>query len=109
MDEQQQKDQNQQIGGLAGLGAGVLAGASAGTAVFPVIGTFAGAMIGGLLGNEVGKTVGGAILDTFTIPGGHAHDHEDVTEQLERLREMKEQGLLSEEEFKAAKARILGI
>jgi phage tail tape-measure protein len=111
-----QKEQNAQTGGLAGLGAGVLAGAAAGTAVMPVVGTFAGAMVGGLLGNEVGKTFGGAILDVITIPPESVSSptpsqeqggSQDVLSQLERLGALKSQGLITEEEFKAAKARIL--
>jgi phage tail tape-measure protein len=116
-----QHEQNEQLGGMAGLGAGVLAGAAAGTAVMPVIGTFTGAMLGGLVGSEVGKTFGGVILDVFQnnptpfdMPSqSHAPppnaSSEDVLSQLERLGQLKAQGVISEEEFKAAKARLLGL
>ncbi len=118
-----QHEQNEQLGGMAGLGAGVLAGATAGTAVMPVIGTFTGAMLGGLVGSELGKTFGGAVLDVFqhtsTLfeippyptdpPAASAGSGDDVLAQLERLGQLKAQGVISEEEFKAAKARLLGL
>ncbi len=118
------QNQNEEVGGLAGLGAGVIAGASAGTAVMPVLGTFTGALIGGLFGNELGKTIGGPLLDTFSWPeepeyptpqpvqpeqSAQAASGEDVLSQLERLSQLKSQGMISEEEFKAAKARLLGL
>ncbi len=58
------QDPNEQMGGLAGLGAGVIAGAQVGTVAIPipVVGTFVGAMIGGVLGSAVGARVGGAAL-----------------------------------------------
>lgn len=120
-----QHDANEQVGGLAGLGAGVLAGASAGSAVMPVVGTFVGALVGGLLGNELGKTFGGAALDAFGPTGPEVPQQssypppqstqtaqpggDDVLAQLERLSQLKAQGMISEEEFKAAKARLLGL
>jgi len=66
-----QQEQNERVGSLAGLGAGVIAGAGLGSVLLPipVVGTFAGALVGGVLGSEVGKTVGGALLNglhTFT-------------------------------------------
>ena len=63
MDNKQQ-DRNEQMGGLAGLGAGVIAGAQVGTVAIPVpvIGTFVGAMVGGVVGSAVGQRVGGAAL-----------------------------------------------
>lgn len=118
--QHQQHKENEHIGGIAGLGAGVLAGAAAGSAVMPVVGTFTGALIGGLAGSELGKIVGGAVLDAFTIPpdemnspsssttGGQSSGA-DVLNQLERLGELKAQGLISDEEFKAAKAKLLGM
>ncbi len=59
-----QQEQNQRIGGIAGLGAGVIAGAQLGTVLIPIpiLGTFTGALVGGVLGSEVGKTVGGALI-----------------------------------------------
>lgn len=60
-----QREQDEQVGRLAGLGAGVLAGAGLGSVLLPipVIGTFAGALIGGVVGSEVGKNVGSAMLE----------------------------------------------
>ena len=50
--DNENKDQvrNEQIGGLAGMGAGMMAGARLGTMLIPlpVVGTF----VGGLLGNQ---------------------------------------------------------
>lgn len=111
------KNEHEEVGGLAGLGAGVLAGAAAGTAVMPIVGTFTGALVGGLVGSELGKTVGGALLDAFDVPPADAPQPHgpaqaggpEVLEQLERLARMKEQGLINEEEFQAAKARLLGL
>jgi hypothetical protein len=59
-----ERERNEQMGGLAGLGAGVLAGAQVGTVVLPVpvVGTFVGALVGGVLGSAVGQRVGGAAL-----------------------------------------------
>ena len=63
MDNKQQ-DRNEQMGGLAGLGAGIIAGAQVGTVAIPVpvVGTFVGAMVGGVVGSAVGQRVGGAAL-----------------------------------------------
>jgi phage tail tape-measure protein len=119
-DQHEQHKQNEHVGGIAGLGAGVLAGAAAGSAVMPVLGTFTGALIGGLAGSELGKVVGGAVLDAFTIPpeemaspsaGGSSSQGSgvDVLDQLERLGQLKAQGVISDEEFKAAKAKLLGM
>ncbi|MCU1427759.1 MAG: hypothetical protein JWL83_1759 [Actinomycetia bacterium] len=61
-------EDQERIGGLAGLGAGILTGARIGSAVLPVagLGTFAGAVVGGVVGNEVGKRVGRALVNGFT-------------------------------------------
>ncbi len=135
--DKSQHEHNQEVGGLAGLGAGVIAGASAGTAVMPILGTFTGALIGGLLGNELGKTIGGVFLDTFSFPedtgggeppasapgnpaagssqsyhtstGGEYATGADVLVQLERLGQLHKQGLITDEEFRAAKAQLLGL
>lgn len=127
-----QNDPNEETGGLAGLGAGVLAGASLGTALIPipVIGTFAGALVGGLLGSQVGKTVGGAVLgainptpraSTTVHPEAASEPQDpnysyaqpatgsDMLAQLERLSSLRSQGLITEEEFKAAKSQLLGL
>lgn len=109
------REHHEQVGGLAGLGAGMLAGAAAGSAVMPVVGTFTGALLGGLVGSELGKIVGGAILDVFTPPPSPSRpqgEHRvgmDIIAQLERLSQMRADGLITEEEFRAAKARLLGI
>jgi phage tail tape-measure protein len=93
--------------------AGAIAGAGLGSAVLPVIGTFVGALGGGILGSQFGRTVGAAILDSFDTPATNppstdAAASTDVIEQLERLGKLREQGLITEEEFAAAKAKVLG-
>jgi phage tail tape-measure protein len=100
--------QNEEIGNLSGIGAGVLAGAALGSAVLPVIGTFAGALAGGLLGSQVGRTFGGAILDALEGQPTEPAAAPNVIDQLERLGQLRTQGLITEEEFAAAKAKILG-
>ena len=59
-----ERERNERLGGLAGLGAGVLTGAQVGTVMLPipVVGTFTGALVGGILGSAVGQRVGGAAL-----------------------------------------------
>lgn len=110
-----QKEDNEKTGGLAGTGAGILTGAQVGTVLIPipVVGTFTGALVGGVLGSKVGKKYGGALLDKFNNKGGaeeaSASDKKDVMAELERLAELRKQGVLSEEEFRAAKARLLGL
>jgi hypothetical protein len=63
----QQGDQSDQerIGGIAGLGAGMLTGAKIGAQVVPIpaVGLFAGAVVGGVVGNEVGKRIGKALVN----------------------------------------------
>lgn len=99
-------------GRIAGTGAGVVAGAQLGTVLIPipVVGTFTGALVGGMLGSKIGKKVGGAFADKFnsscvTAGGNKA----DVTRELQHLASLRDQGVLSEEEFRAAKAKLLGI
>jgi hypothetical protein len=55
----------EQIGGTAGLGAGILTGMRFGSALIPipVVGTFLGGLFGGVLGSEVGKRVIPAIIN----------------------------------------------
>ncbi|MBF6612393.1 MAG: hypothetical protein IVW55_04625 [Chloroflexi bacterium] len=62
--EKNEQERNEQMGGLAGLGAGVIAGAEIGTAAIPVpiVGTFVGAMVGGVVGSAIGQRVGSAAL-----------------------------------------------
>ncbi len=108
-----QKEENEKAGSLAGVAGGALAGAQVGTVLMPVVGTFAGALVGGALGSKVGKKYGGALLDRFSnktadeenAPG----EKKDVTAELERLASLREKGVLSEEEFKAAKASLLNL
>lgn len=42
------------------------------------------------------------------VPGGQPAPQDDVIAQLERLGQLKAQGILTEEEFAAQKAKILG-
>ncbi|HEU4323778.1 MAG TPA: SHOCT domain-containing protein [Roseiflexaceae bacterium] len=111
-----QSDDNARTGGIAGMGAGAVTGATLGTALIPipVVGTFAGALVGGVVGSEIGKTVGGAILDIINPPGptppaAAQQPGEDVLGQLERLSHLRAAGVLTEEEFRAAKAKLLGL
>lgn len=104
---------------LAGAGAGVLAGAQVGTALLPipVVGTFTGALVGGLIGTKIGKKVGGAILDAVGTgstarsqnSGSSQSAGSNLQNELERLAKLHCEGVLSDEEFKAAKAKILGL
>ena len=109
-----QKEDNEKTGSLAGVAGGALAGAKVGTVLIPipVIGTFTGALVGGALGSKIGKKYGGALLDklgsnkqTEAAP----EDKKDVTAELERLAALREKGVLSEDEFRAAKASLLGL
>jgi phage tail tape-measure protein len=101
-------EESQKNGRLAGAGAGVVAGAQLGTVLLPipVVGTFTGALVGGLLGARFGKKVVGTVrekVNSFrTSPA-------DVSAELVRLAKLREQGILTEEEFAAAKARLLGV
>ncbi|MEP6923007.1 MAG: SHOCT domain-containing protein [Pyrinomonadaceae bacterium] len=114
-----QKEDNEKTGGLAGTGAGIIAGAQVGTVLLPipVVGTFAGALVGGMIGSKVGKRVGGALLDKFnSATGGDSRadaadsaNKKDITAELERLAKLREKGVLSEAEFKAAKAKLLNL
>lgn len=114
--EEEIKKDNEKTGSMAGAGAGALAGAQVGTVLIPipVVGTFTGALVGGLVGTKVGKKVGGAILSkvqgvqgqqSATPPTGKV----DVAAELQRLAELKAQGIIDEDEFKAAKAKVLGL
>lgn len=100
--------ENEQLGGLSGAVAGALAGATLGSAVLPIVGTFIGALGGGIVGSQFGRTVGGAILNSLDAqPPTTPAPSTDVIEQLERLGKLHEQGLITPEEFSAAKAKIL--
>ena len=74
--------------------------------------TIAGALVGGVLGSKVGKKYGGALLDKFNNQSDGAEtpgDKKDVTAELERLAKLHKQGILSDDEFRAAKARLLDL
>jgi phage tail tape-measure protein len=105
------QSENQKTGKIAGAGAGVLAGAQLGTVLLPIpiVGTFTGALVGGLVGTKIGKKVGGALLDKMDSTCSSASQRPDVGQELERLAKLRDHGILSEEEFKAAKAKLLGI
>lgn len=105
---EEQMKENENTGRLSGLGAGVITGAAIGSVV-PVVGTFAGALVGGVVGSEVGKKVGGKLLDKFGSKKSEAADKTDVTAELERLAALHKQGVLDDEEFKAAKASLLNL
>ena len=116
---------NEETGRLAGFGAGVLTGAQLGTALMPGVGTFAGALVGGALGSKVGERVVPTILNAFdslrqgapttaqpaqrssSIPISSEPADADLLSQLERLGQLRSQGLLTESEFAAAKAQLL--
>ncbi len=107
-----EQEDNERAGGLAGVGAGAIAGAQAGTILLPipVVGTFTGALVGGVLGSKIGKKVGGAMLDKLSDKKpADSEDKKDVTAELERLAKLREQGVLDEAEFKAAKASLLNL
>ena len=109
-----QKEENEKTGGLAGTGAGILTGAQIGTVLIPipVVGTFTGALVGGVLGSKVGKKYGGALLDKFNnkdAAGAASDDKKDVTAELERLADLHKKGVLSDDEFRAAKASLLNL
>jgi phage tail tape-measure protein len=107
-----QEEENEKAGKLSGLGAGVITGAAIGTSILPVVGTFAGALVGGVVGSEVGKKVGGSLLNKF---GGkdkkeaETSEKSDVTAELQKLAKLHKDGVLDDEEFKAAKAKLLNL
>ncbi|MGI8640786.1 MAG: SHOCT domain-containing protein [Pyrinomonadaceae bacterium] len=107
-----QKEDNEKAGSLAGVAGGALAGAQVGTVLLPipVVGTFTGALVGGVLGSKVGKKYGGALLDKMNSKKeAAADDKKDVTAELERLAKLHKQGVIDDEEFKAAKASLLNL
>ncbi len=111
------KADNEKTAKMAGAGAGVLAGAQLGTVILPipVVGTFTGALVGGLIGTKIGKRVGGMLLDKMNVAekcydqSGATGETSNLGKELDRLVQLREAGILSEEEFKAAKAKLLGL
>ena len=102
--------EHERTGGLAGMGAGAVVGAAIGTGILPIVGTFAGGLLGGLLGSTVGKAVGGVLLDAIDPTTGNStasSPSADLLQQLDRLSQLRAQGVLTEEEFIAAKTRLL--
>jgi phage tail tape-measure protein len=108
-----QKEDNEKAGSLAGVAGGALAGAQVGTVLIPipVVGTFTGALVGGALGSKVGKKYGGALLDKLGSNKQESapENKKDVMAELERLAELRKQGVLTDEEFTAAKASLLNL
>lgn len=110
--EKSKKDENEAAGKMSGLGAGVITGAAIGTTIMPVVGTFAGALVGGVVGSEFGKKYGGKLLDKLNgkeETQNAAGEKTDVTAELERLAKLHKQGILDDDEFKAAKAKLLNL
>lgn len=104
-----EQEENERAGKLAGIGAGVITGATIGSVV-PIVGTFAGGLVGGVVGSEVGKKVGGKLLNTFKKDSSENRVAQtDVTAELEKLAKLREQGMIDDEEFKAAKAKLLNL
>ena len=106
-----EEEQNENAGKLSGIGAGVITGAAIGTSIFPVVGTFAGALVGGVVGSEVGKKFGGSLLNKF---GGKKEDaastaKPDITAELQKLAKLHKDGILSDDEFRAAKSQLLNL
>jgi phage tail tape-measure protein len=106
---EQQTEENENTGRLSGLGAGVITGAAIGSTIVPVVGTFAGALVGGVVGSEVGKKFGGKLLDRLGSKKSETAGKTDVTAELERLAALHKQGILDDDEFKAAKASLLNL
>ncbi len=106
-----EEEQNENAGKLSGIGAGVITGAAIGTSIMPVVGTFAGALVGGVVGSEVGKKVGGSLLNKFGKNKNEAASAEkvDVTAELQKLAKLHKDGVLDDDEFKAAKAALLNL
>ncbi len=106
-----EEEQNENAGKLSGIGAGVITGAAIGTSILPVVGTFAGALVGGVVGSEVGKKVGGSLLNKFSGKDKKEAqtDKTDVTAELQKLAKLHKDGVLSDDEFRAAKAQLLNL
>ena len=107
-----EEEQNENAGKLSGIGAGVITGAAIGTSIMPVVGTFAGALVGGVVGSEVGKKVGGSLLNRFTGKDNNqaqSAEKPDVTAELQKLAKLHKDGVLTDDEFRAAKAQLLNL
>lgn len=107
-----EQEENEKVGKMSGLAGGVISGAAIGTSILPVVGTFAGAVVGGVVGSEVGKKIGGSLLGKFGSKDkkeAESSEKPDVTAELERLAKLHKDGILDDEEFKAAKARLLNL
>ena len=107
-----EEEQNENAGKLSGIGAGVITGAAIGTSILPIVGTFAGALVGGVLGSEVGKKVGGSLLNKFSFKDKGQSDADqkpDVSAELQKLAKLHKDGVLSDDEFRAAKAQLLNL
>lgn len=106
-------DQNEELSQMASIGAGAAIGATVGS-VIPVVGTTIGAVVGGMLGgSQIGKAVGSTALNMLGLGGGSSNTSRpsanETMLQLERLSQMRAQGILDEEEFAAAKAKLLDL
>ncbi len=107
-----EQEENEKAGKLSGIGAGVITGAAIGTSIMPIVGTFAGALVGVVVGSEVGKKIGGSLLNKFGGKDkntGEAGEKTDVTAELQKLAKLHKDGVLDDEEFKAAKAQLLNL
>ena len=105
-------EENEKAGKLSGIGAGVITGAAIGSSIMPIVGTFAGALVGGVLGSEVGKKVGGSLLNKFSGKDkaqANAAQKPDVSAELQKLAKLHKDGVLSDDEFRAAKAQLLNL
>jgi uncharacterized membrane protein YeaQ/YmgE (transglycosylase-associated protein family) len=54
-----------------------------------------------------GDRQGKKLRDVFGSPAKRAYEREDVTEQLRKLGELRDQGVISDEEFERKKAELL--
>jgi phage tail tape-measure protein len=104
----------EKIGGLAGLAAGTLTGAQLGTVAIPVpvLGTFAGALLGGVLGSRIGRQVTRPMLDALGLfkastPGNSAPGSSSFSTELEELGRLRAKGVLTDEEYRNAVARLV--
>lgn len=107
-----EQEQNENAGKLSGIGAGVITGAAIGTSVMPIVGTFVGGVVGGVVGSEVGKKVGGSLLNKFSGKDkaqAESAEKPDVTAELQKLAKLHKDGVLDDDEFKAAKAQLLNL